>query len=64
MVVLIKTIVVNFNQASYRVKEDDSSLNIIMELSQTSSVQFQVMISTVDVTAIGISLLSLLCTSL
>ena len=50
---------VNFNQASYRVMEDDGSLNIMMELSQTSSVQFQVVISTVDVTAIGISLLSL-----
>ena len=33
--------------------EDDGTVNIMIVLSQTSSVQFEVMISTVDVTAVG-----------
>ena len=43
----------SFNQSSYGVMEDDGTVNIIIVLSQTSSVQFQVMISTTDVTAVG-----------
>ena len=33
--------------------EDDSTVNIMIVLSQTSLVQFEVMISTTDVTAVG-----------
>ena len=44
---------VNFNQSLYGVKEDDSTVTITMILSQPSSVQFQVIISATDFTAIG-----------
>ena len=43
----------SFNQSSYGVMEDDGTVNIMIVLSQTSSVQFQIMIVTTDVTAIG-----------
>ena len=33
--------------------EDDGTVNMMIVLSQTSSVQFQVMISTTDITAGG-----------
>ena len=33
--------------------EDDGTVNIMIVLSQTSSVQFEVMISTTDITAVG-----------
>ena len=33
--------------------EDDGIVNIMIVLSRTSSVQFQVMINTIDVTAVG-----------
>ena len=42
-----------FNQSSYGVMEDDGTMNIMIVLSQTSSVQFEVTISTTDVTAGG-----------
>ena len=43
----------SFNQSSYGVMEDDGTVNIMIVLSQTSSVQFEVMISTTNVTAVG-----------
>ena len=43
----------SFNQSSYGVMEDDGTVNIMIVLSQTSSVQFQIMISTINVTALG-----------
>ena len=45
---------VNFNQSSYGVMEDDGTVTIIMILSQPSSVQFQAIINATDFTAIGI----------
>ena len=52
MVIFI-LVMVNFNQSSYRVMENDGTVTIIMILSQPSSVQFQVMINVTDFTAIG-----------
>ena len=49
----------NFNQTSYGVMEDDGTVNITIVLSQTSSVQFEIMINTTDVTAVGMLLLLL-----
>ena len=43
----------SFNQSSYGVMEDDGTVNIMIVLSQKSSVQFQVMINKTDVTAVG-----------
>ena len=43
----------SFNQSSYGVMKDVGTVNIMIVFSQTSSVQFEVMISTTDVTAIG-----------
>ena len=43
----------NFNQSSYGVMEDDGAVNIMIILSQASSVQFQVVINTADATAVG-----------
>ena len=45
---------VNFNQLSYGVTEDDGTLNIMTGLSQPSPVQFQIMINTTDSSAISI----------
>ena len=36
--------------------EDDGAVNIMIILSQASSVQFQVMINTTDATAVGMSI--------
>ena len=44
----------NFNQSSYGVMEDGGIVNVMIVLSQPSSVQFQVMIRAMNVTAIGI----------
>jgi len=43
--------VVSFNQSLYRVMEDDCTVNITIKLSQATSVQFEVMIGTEDITA-------------
>ena len=43
----------SFNQSSYGVMEDDGIVNIMIVLSQMSSVQFEIMISTTDITAGG-----------
>ena len=43
----------NFNQSSYEVMENDSLVTLSLELSQVSSVPFNVTINTMDVTAIG-----------
>ena len=43
----------NFNQSSYEVMEDDGAVNIMIVLSQISSVQFEVMISATDITTGG-----------
>ena len=45
---------VNFNQSSYGVMENDGTVGMTISLSQPSSVEFQVMINTMNVTAIGI----------
>ena len=44
----------SFSQSSYGVMEDNGSVTIIILLSQPSSVQFEVEISTVEFTAAGI----------
>ena len=43
----------SFSQSSYGVMEDDGAITLMIELSQASSVPFQVIISTMDVTAVG-----------
>ena len=45
------TVVVNFKQSSYEVMEDGGEVMIVIELSQPSSEPFDVMISSVDITA-------------
>lgn len=44
---------INFNQSTYGVMEGDGTLSIHILLSQPSSVPFQVLINTIDVTAEG-----------
>ena len=43
----------SFNQSTYGIMEDDGTVNTMIVLSQTSSVQFEVMISATDITAGG-----------
>ena len=43
----------NFNQSLYEVMEDDGEITLTLDLSQASSVPFNVTINTIDVTAIG-----------
>ena len=52
MIILI-SVIVNFNQTSYGVMEDIGIVPIIMILSQPSSVQFQVEISVTNFTGKG-----------
>ena len=40
-------------QSSYGVMEDDDTVTLTLQLSQTSSEPFQVTINTMDVTALG-----------
>ena len=47
------TVVVNFNQSSYGVMEEDGTISITIILSQASSVEFQVTINALNVCAIG-----------
>ena len=47
------TVVVNFRRSSYEVIEDRGEVMIVMRLSQSSSESFEVMISSMDVTANG-----------
>ena len=51
--IIFVSVMVNFNQSSYGVMEDDGTVTIIMILSQPSPVQFQVIISATDFTAKG-----------
>ena len=41
----------SFNQSSYEAMEDDGSVTMVILLSQSSSIPFQLTISTIDVTA-------------
>ena len=43
----------NFSQSSYGVMEDDGRVTLMIRLSQPSSVPFQVIVNTMDVTALG-----------
>ena len=43
----------SFSQSSYGVMEDDGTVTLMLQLSQTSSEPFQVTINTTDVTAVG-----------
>ena len=43
----------SFSQSSYRVMEDDGTVTLMITLSQQSSVPFQVIVNTMDVTAVG-----------
>ena len=45
------TVVVNFKQSSYKVKEGRADVTVVIELTQPSSEPFQVMISLMDATA-------------
>ena len=47
------SVILNFNQSLYGVMEDDGTVTMAMILSQSSSVQFQVIINATDFTAIG-----------
>ena len=47
------SVTLNFNQSLYGVMEDDGTVTMAMILSQSSSVQFQVIINATDFTAIG-----------
>ena len=47
------TVVVNFRQSSYKVSEDRGEVMITMRLSPLPSESFEVMISSMDVTANG-----------
>ena len=43
----------SFNQLSYEVMEDDGTAKLMITLSQASSLEFVVTISTTEVTATG-----------
>ena len=43
----------SFSQSSYGVMEDDGTVTLVISLSQTSSVPFEVTVNTVDVTAMS-----------
>ena len=43
----------SFNQSSYDVMEDDGTVTLVISLSQTSSVPFEVTVNTMDVTAMS-----------
>ena len=44
---------VSFNQPSYEVMEDDGTVSLVIALSQPSSVPFEVIVETINVTAVG-----------
>ena len=44
-------VVVNFRQSSYEVMESRTEVTVVIELSQSSSEPFEVMISLMDATA-------------
>ena len=44
-------VVVNFRQSSYEVMESRTEVTVVIELSQSSSKPFEVMLSLMDVTA-------------
>ena len=44
---------VSFNQSSYGVMEDDGTVSLVIALSQPSSVPFEVIVQTINVTAVG-----------
>ena len=43
----------SFSQSSYEVMEDDGTVTLTLQLSQMSSVPFEVTVNTMDVTAVG-----------
>ena len=43
----------SFSQSSYEVMEDDDTVTLTLQLSQMSSVPFEVTVNTMDVTAVG-----------
>ena len=43
----------SFNQSSYGITEDDGTVTLTLVLSEASTVTFEVTVSTIDVTAIG-----------
>ena len=43
----------SFSQSSYEVMEDDGIVTLTLQLSQMSSVPFEVTVNTMDVTAVG-----------
>ena len=47
------SVIVNFDQSTYGVMESDSTASLVILLSQPSSIPFQVVINTIDVTAKG-----------
>jgi len=47
---LCETILVNFNQSSYAVREDTSTLTLDLLMSQPSSEQFEVVVNLIDIT--------------
>ena len=47
------TVVVNFKQSSYEVMEDRGEVTVMIDMNQPSSKSFEVVISSMDVTANG-----------
>ena len=43
----------SFSESSYGVMEDDGTVTLVISLSQTSSVSFEVTVNTMDVTAMS-----------
>ena len=50
-IILCIIVVVSFSQSSYEAMEDDGSVTMVVLLSQSSSIPFQLTINTTDVTA-------------
>ena len=48
----------SFNQSSYGVMEDDGTVILVISLSQTSSVPFEVTVNTMNATAIGMKIMA------
>ena len=48
----------SFSQSSYGVMEDDVTVTLVIALSQTSSVSFEVTVNTMDITATGMDIVA------
>lgn len=51
--VCMYTVVVNFNQSSYDIREDDDTVMIDLIMNRPSSQQFEITINLMDITTTG-----------